>query len=73
MKDDAVDNRHVHDCTGPDSQCPCGYVFTVPQICVSIEVFDRNVELVNEGFNTNSLHVAANALRKAADTLERAK
>lgn len=67
------DNIHVHNCTGPDGRCPCGYVFTVPSICVSIEVFDGRKELVNEGFNTNSIHMAIAALRKAADKLECAK
>jgi hypothetical protein len=61
---------HIHDCTGTDWRCPCGYAFTVPSICVSIEVSDGSVELVNEGFNTNSIDMAIAALRKAADKLE---
>ena len=62
---------HVHDCTGPDARCPCGYVFRVPPICVSIEVFDRRKELVSEGFNCDTVDGAIIALRRAADRLER--
>lgn len=61
---------HVHDCTGPDATCPCGYVFRVPPISVSIEVFDRSTELVNEVFNCETVDAAIDALRQAADELE---
>lgn len=61
---------HVHDCTGPDFTCPCGYVFSVPGICVSIEVFDGDRTLVNEGFNCSDVSAAISALRSAADRLE---
>lgn len=64
-------SEHVHDCTGPDATCPCGYVFRVPPICVSIEVFDRSRGLVNEHFNCDTVLGAVGALREAADKLER--
>lgn len=61
---------HVHDCTGPDMRCPCGYVFSVPPISVSIEVFNHRDELVNEVFNCSDIDAAIEALRRAADRLE---
>lgn len=61
---------HIHDCTGADMKCPCGYVFRVPRICVAIEVCDEGVLLINEGFNCDTLTGAIAALRAAADELE---
>ena len=65
------EQEHVHDCTSPDMTCPCGFVFRVPPISVSIEVFNRRRELVNVSFNCESVEVAVDALRDAAAQLER--
>lgn len=64
--------KHVHDCTGPDMRCPCGFVFTVPRFMVSLEVYDNSAkrELVGEHFSTDGIGAAIEALRDAADTLE---
>ncbi len=62
--------KHVHDCTGPDATCPCGYVFRVPPICVSIEVFDGRRSVISDHFNSDSLTAAIHALRAAADAIE---
>lgn len=61
---------HVHDCTGIDARCPCGYVFTVPPICVSIEVYDQGRTLVNEAFNCSSLTAVIEAFEEAIRTLK---
>jgi hypothetical protein len=63
--------EHIHDCTGPDQRCPCGYVFRVPRYCVSIEVSDGKETLVEKGFNCDALSVVISALRDAANRLER--
>lgn len=61
---------HVHDCTGPTMTCSCGFKFTVPPILVSIEVVDRDQELVNEAFNCDHIDTAISALRNAISQLE---
>lgn len=61
---------HIHDCTGPTATCPCGYVFRVPPVHVSISVGDASVQWVDEGFNCENLRGAVAALRDAADKLE---
>lgn len=53
-------------------KCQCGSEMRIPPICVSIEVSNKSLLLVNEHFNCDDLWVAANALRRAADELERA-
>jgi len=63
-------SNHVHDCTGPDMTCPCGYVFSVPPVCVSIEITDGGKTLISEGFNCSTIEVAIEALRDAADKLD---
>ena len=62
--------KHVHDCTGPDRRCPCGFVFRVPPISVSIDVANGSTQLVNEMFNCDDIEAAIDALRDAADRLE---
>jgi hypothetical protein len=62
--------KHIHDCTGPDATCPCGYKFTVPPISVSIEVHDGRVVLIDECFNCTSIHSAIDALERAVRKLE---
>lgn len=57
---------HVHDCTGPTATCACGYTFTVPRICVSVEVTDGSRVLVSDGFNCDERETAARALESAA-------
>lgn len=61
---------HVHDCTGADATCPCGYVFRVPPVYVSIEVGDRSGVLVHEFFNCGDVDTAIGALRDAIGTLK---
>lgn len=61
---------HVHDCAGSTATCPCGYVFRVPPVSVSISVFDGNVSLVDEAFNCETTGPVVDALREAADKLE---
>ena len=64
-------SEHIHDCTGPDLTCPCGYVMHIPPVCVSFDVTERGRVLVTDGFNCESVDVAIAALREAADKLER--
>ena len=64
-------SEHVHDCTGPDLRCSCGYVFYVPPICVGFDVTRKGELLVSGGFNCESLETAAAALERAAMTLRR--
>jgi hypothetical protein len=66
-----VDSTHIHDCTGPDMRCPCGYTLRIPPVCVSIEVSNGREELINTGFNCEDVATAVQALRDAADRLER--
>jgi len=63
--------RHVHDCTGPDMTCPCGYQLVIPPVCVSIEITDGPETVFSDGFNCDTLSGAIDALRLAAETLER--
>lgn len=62
--------EHVHDCTGPDLTCPCGYVFRVPPVCVGISVTNGRKLLVDDGFNCETVDGAIAALRRSADALE---
>lgn len=64
---------HVHDCTGPDMTCPCGFKFTVPRLCVTIEVQDGPKVLISEGFNCDLIETAIHALREAALKLEQGR
>jgi hypothetical protein len=66
-----MDNTHVHDCTGHDATCACGFVFKVLPICVSIEISDGHKVLISDGFNCNSIDVAIAALEKSAKQLAR--
>jgi len=72
VPDNQKRNEHIHDCTGPDSRCVCGYVFKVARFMVSIDVFDNEAkgELVNDHFGTDSAWGVARALRRAAEKLE---
>ena len=63
-------DEHVHDCTGSDMRCPCGWVFRVPPISVSIEIMDRRTVLISTIFNCETVDGAIDALRRAADRLE---
>jgi hypothetical protein len=67
-----MSETHVHDCTGPDMRCPCGYVFTVPRFSVSFDVWDNDTKrhLVDDIFSTDAIGAAVSALRRAADKLE---
>lgn len=66
-----MESGHVHDCTGPDATCPCGYVFRVPPICFSLEVHNKRTALVDQHFNCEDVRPVIEALRQAADRLER--
>lgn len=51
----STEAKHVHDCTGPDSTCPCGYRFTVPRFGFSLKIWDNNTPgrekgVINESF-----------------------
>ena len=61
--------EHVHDCTGPDATCPCGYRFEVPPVSFSIEVYVNGREVLSDAFNCQSVATVADALRRAADKL----
>jgi len=61
---------HIHDCTGPDLTCLCGYVFRAGSIQVGIEVYDRSVKLISRHFNCESVEVAIAELRGAIRSLE---
>lgn len=48
-------NEHIHDCTGPDMTCPCGFKFTVPPVWVSIEIGRRKENLIIGNYILDSL------------------
>lgn len=68
---------HIHDCSGPDATCPCGFKLVIPPVCVDFSVTRwnpdtrKNETLVSDGFNCEDASTAARALRRAADTLDR--
>jgi hypothetical protein len=64
-------DEHIHDCTGPDARCPCGFVFRVPPIYFSLSVFNGRAELIESHFNCETVAGVIAALRRAADRLER--
>jgi hypothetical protein len=59
----------IHDLT-KSRTCACGWKLEIQPICVSIDVFDRNDELISESFNCSDIGAAIRALRNAADKLE---
>lgn len=65
-----MSDTHIHDCTGQDGRCYCGFVFTVPPVYVSIEIGHCRDVLYSDSFNCYTIAVAVAALRKAADNLE---
>ena len=65
-----MSEKHIHDCTGPDARCPCGYVFQVPPVFVSISVKDGRDTLVDTCFHCSSVGTAIAALCEAIDVLE---
>lgn len=69
---DADMSEHIHDCTGPDQTCECGWKFQVPRYSVGIEIFDNQAKgmLAIEGFSTGSIDRVIGALRNLADKLE---
>ncbi len=64
---------HVHDCTGPDMTCHCGFTFRVPRYCVSISVYDGETQqqLVEDGFNTDHITAVTAALQRAVRSVSR--
>lgn len=67
-----MSDKHVHDCTGPDMRCPCGYVFTTPRYALSFDVYDNNVKrtIVEDCFNCDDLTTIVSALEEAIEKLE---
>ena len=63
--------QHTHNCTGPDATCECGFVFRVPRFSVSFDVSDGAGLLLQDAFSSDSLETIIDALREAADDLER--
>ncbi len=64
---------HIHDCTGPTMTCPCGYVFTVPPVCISVEVSYRGRTLVSDGFNCDTISGAIAGLEEAIRKLDKTR
>lgn len=64
---------HVHDCTGADATCPCGYKLTVPRFAVDISIYDNDTKrhVVNECFMSDDLDTAVEAFETAAEIIER--
>lgn len=56
---------HVHDCTGADRRCPCGFVLRIPPVCVSIEVTEGLSTVFIEGFNCDTIGGAIDGLQAA--------
>lgn len=67
-----VTSTHVHDCTGPDMTCHCGWKFSVPRFAVTIEVYDNQTKqsLINECFMTDDVTAASYALDAAVTKLD---
>lgn len=68
-----AETPHVHDCTGPDQTCPCGFKIATPRFSLSIEVYDnkRWSAVVNEIFSTDSIWAVIDGLTEAAEVLEK--
>jgi hypothetical protein len=65
----ATTEPHVHDCTGPDMKCPCGYVFYIPPVSVSIDVSYGRSAIVNECFHCETVDGAIDAMEEAIASL----
>ncbi len=64
-------SEHIHDCTGPDMRCACGFVFTVPRFSVSFDFYDNKThKSLSDGFSCDAASRAAEALREAATKIE---
>lgn len=61
----------VHDCTGKDATCACGYTMVVPRFGFSLDVHDNKTRCsaVADGFMTDSADMIATALERAAKRL----
>lgn len=59
--------KHVHDCTGPDGICPCGYKLHIPRFSFSVEVYDNETKshILNETFMCDDLGVIEGGLEDA--------
>jgi hypothetical protein len=66
-----MDKCKVHDCTGPDQTCPCGYKLTFPRFVVSLDVYDNQTktQLVNECFSSDDVTTAVDAMEDAIEKL----
>jgi hypothetical protein len=64
--------KHIHDCTGPDATCQCGYKLRIERYAVSFDVYDNETKryIVNSCFMTDQHFTVAAELRRAADKLE---
>jgi hypothetical protein len=67
------EENHVHDCTGLDRRCPCGFVFRVPPVCVSLHVYNGPETIVSDGFNCEDYSAVIGWLRQVIRKLERAQ
>jgi hypothetical protein len=59
----------VHDCTGADLCCPCGYKPSFPRFNFDITIYDRNEVMTSDGFGTDCQEVIAGRLEGIARTL----
>lgn len=62
----------VHDCTGPDGRCHCGYKLTVPRFAVDVSIYDNDTKahVVNECFMCDDIDVAIGAMEDAIAKVE---
>lgn len=61
----------VHDCTGKDTRCACGWKMKVPRFGFSLDVHDNKTRssAVDDGFMCDSADMIADALECAARKL----
>lgn len=59
---------HVHDCTGPDLTCQCGYRLQIARFAFNVSVYDNATKqpIVDLCFMTDHSAVIADALETAA-------
>lgn len=62
---------HIHDLTGPDMRCACGFVFRAGRFCFSIDIYDNQTkqQLVNDGFNCEDIGAVVSALEAIIERL----
>ena len=62
---------HVHDCTGPDMCCPCGFVFRAGRFLFELTVYDNETKqhIANESLNCDDASVIVFVLEETARQL----